>query len=337
MIELNNLTKQFGTTLAANAVNLSLASGSFTALLGPSGCGKTTLLRLIAGFERPDAGTIHFGDRLVADAGFMLPPEKRGLGIVFQSYALWPHMDVAGNVAYPLRAQRLARAEIEARVQKALAMVSLTGFEARSIDGLSGGQRQRVALARCLVTGTDIILLDEPLANLDLHLRAEMQDVFARLHEQIGATIVFVTHDHAEALALADNIVVLDHGETQQAGSPEELYRQPANAMVAGFVGKGSLVSATVEGEQVAIGGVAFKARGRARSDRTTLLLRPENLSLADTGIAARVGTARYVGMGYDTTLNLSGGETVSVITRERLEPGRMVHLAVHDAWIVPG
>lgn len=336
MIELNNLTKRFGATLAANSVSLRLAAGSFTALLGPSGCGKTTLLRLIAGFERPDAGTLHFGDRLVADAGFMLPPEKRGLGIVFQSYALWPHMDVAGNVAYPLRAQRLARAEIDARVQKALAMVSLTGFEARSVDGLSGGQRQRVALARCLVTGTDIILLDEPLANLDVHLRAEMQDVFARLHEQTGATIVFVTHDQAEALALADTVVVLDHGSTQQSGSPEELYREPANAMVAGFVGKGSLVSVTVADGQAAMGGVAIKTRGQARGDRATLLLRPENLSLAETGIVARVGAARYVGVGYDTVLNLSGGETVSVITRERLEPGRAVHLAVDDAWIVP-
>lgn len=336
-IESTNLSKRFGHTLAASAVNLRLEAGSFTALLGPSGCGKTTLLRLIAGFEQPDAGTLHFGNRLVADANFMLPPEKRGLGIVFQSYALWPHMDVAGNVAYPLRAQGCGRAEIDARVQQALAMVSLTGYEARSVDALSGGQRQRVALARCLVTGTDIILLDEPLANLDVHLRAEMQDVFARLHEQTGATIVFVTHDQSEALALADSITVLDHGAVQQSGSPEDLYRHPANAMVASFIGKGSLVSARVKDGQIFIGDVTVNARGQIGGDKAMLLLRPHNLALAEAGIAARIGTARYIGTGYESTLTLSGGESVSLVTRERLEPGRSVHLSVHEAWIVPG
>ena len=337
MIALDQLSKKFGDTLAVNGASISLASGSFTALLGPSGCGKTTLLRLIAGFEQPSSGTIRFGDRLVASAAAMVPPERRSLGIVFQSYALWPHMDVAGNVAYPLQARGLGRAAIDERVGKALAMVSLAGFEHRTVDGLSGGQRQRVALARCLVTGTDIILLDEPLANLDVHLRAEMLDVFARLHMETGATIVFVTHDQAEALALADRIVVLDRGVVQQAGSAEELYNEPGNAMVAGFVGRGALVPASVTDGRVLLGGVTVPARGQLRADRVTLLLQPENLVLADAGIAASVVSTRYVGAGYDTKVRLAGGENLLLTLRERLEPGRPVHLAVNDAWIVPG
>ncbi|MDN5874886.1 MAG: ABC transporter ATP-binding protein, partial [Sinobacteraceae bacterium] len=192
-IALNKLSKQFGDTFAVREAGFLLETGSLTALLGPSGCGKTTLLRLIAGFEQPDSGTIHLGDRLVASAEAIVPPERRNLGIVFQSYALWPHMDVAGNVGYPLKARGFDRNGIAEQVRKALGTVSLAGFERRAVDGLSGGQRQRVALARCLVTGTDIILLDEPLANLDVHLRAEMIDVFAHLHRDTGATIVFVT------------------------------------------------------------------------------------------------------------------------------------------------
>lgn len=336
-IVLSHLSKRYGDTLAASAVDIRLESGSFTALLGPSGCGKTTLLRLIAGFEQPDAGAIHFDDRLVADAKSMLPPERRDLGIVFQSYALWPHLDVAGNVAYPLEARRLDRATTADRVSKALAQVSLAGFGPRSIDNLSGGQRQRVALARCLVTGTNIILLDEPLANLDVHLRAEMLDVFGQLHRDTGATIVFVTHDQGEALALADRIVVLDHGVVQQSGRPEQLYDEPANAMVAGFVGHGALVAAAGIDGTVLLGDIPVPARGDVRNGPLQLLLRPENLALAASGIAATVGASRYIGTGYDTTLGLASGETVSLVSRERLEPGRGVHFAINDAWIVPG
>jgi iron(III) transport system ATP-binding protein len=232
-IVLEKLSKSFGDNLAVDQADIVVESGSITALLGPSGCGKTTLLRLIAGFEEPSSGQILFGDRLVAAAGKSVPPERRGIGIVFQSYALWPHMDVAGNVAYPLQGRGLGRSEIAARLAQALAMVSLTGLEHRSVDALSGGQRQRVALARCLVSGTDTILLDEPLSNLDVHLRAEMLEVFADLHRRTGATIVFVTHDQAEALALADRVVVLHRGKVQQAASPEVLYREPANTVVA--------------------------------------------------------------------------------------------------------
>jgi iron(III) transport system ATP-binding protein len=336
-IILDDLGKSFDGVPAIQPTNLALQSGSFTALLGPSGCGKTTLLRLIAGFERPSTGTIQLGHRLVAGPHVSVPPERRSLGIVFQSYALWPHMDVAANVAYPLLARGVAKAEIAMRVARALAMVSLTGLGSRSVDALSGGQRQRVALARCLVTGTDIILLDEPLANLDVHLRAEMLDVFARLHRDTGATIVFVTHDQAEALALADRIVVLDRGTVQQSGAPEQIYAEPANAMVAGFVGRGVIVRGLYSDGQVTFAGQAVPTRGQAGSATPMLLLRPEHLTLAETGIAATIATTRYTGAAYDATARLASGESLLLSTPQRMAPGARVHLAVSDAWIVPG
>lgn len=336
-IALDNLSKQFGENRAVNSATFTLPAGSLTALLGPSGCGKTTLLRLIAGFEQPSGGAIYFDDQQVAGPGAMVPPERRSLGIVFQSYALWPHMDVAGNVAYPLRARGLGRAAIDERVGKALTMVSLTGFEHRSVDRLSGGQRQRVALARCLVTGTNVILLDEPLANLDVHLRAEMLDVFARLHRETGATVVFVTHDQAEALALADRVIVLDRGVVQQSGRPEQLYNEPENAMVAAFVGRGTLVSARISDGRVLLANLPVPVRGQPQGAGARLLLRPENLTLADAGIPATVVATRYTGAAYDTILQLSGGETVLISSRNRLPLGRPVHFSVDDAWIVPG
>lgn len=335
-IALKNLSRQFGNARAVDDASFSLDSGSFTALLGPSGCGKTTLLRLIAGFERPDSGTLHFDGRLVASADAMEPPERRSLGIVFQSYALWPHLDVAGNVAYPLEARRLGRADIVEKVARALATVALSGLEHRAIDGLSGGQRQRVALARCLVTGTDVILLDEPLANLDVHLRAEMLEVFARLHQQTGATMIFVTHDQSEALALADRVIVLDRGVVQQSGSPEQLYKEPANAMVAGFVGRGAVVTSRVLDGRALLGDMPVPVRGAMRGGSVKLLLRPENLVLADAGIPATVVASRYAGAGYDTIVRMAGDEMVLLAARERLAPGRPVHFAVNDAWIVP-
>lgn len=334
-IILDQLSKRFGDVAAVQPTSLTLASGSFTALLGPSGCGKTTLLRLIAGFEEPSSGTIQLGDRVVAGPQGSVPPERRSLGIVFQSYALWPHMDVAGNVAYPLQARRMGKSETAERVGEALAMVSLAGLGQRSVDALSGGQRQRVALARCLVTGTDIILLDEPLANLDVHLRAEMLDVFARLHRDTGATIVFVTHDQSEALALADRIVVLDKGAVQQSGTPEQIYAEPANAMVAGFVGRGATLRGVRTETGITVGGVNVSVRGDRRGE-PLVLVRPENLVLAESGLAATIASTRYTGAGYDAMAILASGETVLISTRQRLQLESVVHLNIKDAWVVP-
>ena len=335
-ISLKNLGKSFGGTAAVRDVSLDLVSGSFTALLGPSGCGKTTLLRLIAGFEQPTTGEVLFDHALVADPNDMVAPEKRGLGIVFQSYALWPLMDVAGNVAYPLKGRGLGGKQIERRVAEALDMVSLGGFGRRGVDALSGGQRQRVALARCLVTGTRIILLDEPLANLDVHLRAAMLEVFAEIHRCTGATIVFVTHDQAEALALADRIVVLDSGRVQQIGTPQQIYAEPANAMVAGFVGRGTLVEGLVEDGAARIGEVRIRARGVGQG-RVKLLVRPQSVSLVESGLPAGVERVSFAGAHYETIFAIPGSGRIVAHLPHRLDIGTPVHLGIDDAWIVPG
>jgi iron(III) transport system ATP-binding protein len=244
-------------------------------------------------------------------------------------------MDVAGNVAYPLKARGVGRAEIEQRVARALDMVSLRGLEHREVDALSGGQRQRVALARCLVTETDIILLDEPLANLDVHLRASMLDTFAELHQRTGATIVFVTHDQSEALGLADRIVVLDAGMVQQIGTPEILYAEPANQMVAGFIGRGSIVTAQVHGKTALLAGQSIGARGHGAGP-AQLLIRPQAIAQAEHGIAANVLRSRYTGTAYETAVVLETGETLVWDSADRHPAGAVVHLAISDAWIIP-
>jgi iron(III) transport system ATP-binding protein len=335
-ISLDALGKSFAERPAVDRVSLTFPSGSFTALLGPSGCGKTTLLRLIAGFEQPDRGRVSFDGTIVAQSDASTPPERRNLGVVFQSYALWPHMDVAANVAYPLKQRGLSRSEVEARVASALAMVSLTGYGDRQVDQLSGGQRQRVALARCLVTGTRIILLDEPLANLDVHLRGAMLDVFADIHRTTGATIIFVTHDQHEALAVADTIVVMEAGTVQQIGTPETIYSEPANAMVASFVGRGALLAASVAEGQAELAGYRFSARGPATSPQSQVLLRPHAIRIAESGLAATVERATYHGAGYETALRLITGDVLLADLPRRFDAGAAIKVAIDDSWIVP-
>ncbi len=238
-ISLTGLSKAFGAQPVLDAVSLQINQGEFVAVLGPSGCGKTTLLRLLAGFETLDSGEIRIGERQVAADGLHLPPEARELGVVFQNYALWPHMTVAENVGYSLKVNGVARAERELRTTQALTLVGLDRFADRRPADLSGGQRQRVALARCLVARPTLVLLDEPLANLDVHLRATMEEEFRRFHRHSGATLLYITHDQREAMALADRIVVLEHGRVMQFASPQTLWREPANEMVATFIDEG--------------------------------------------------------------------------------------------------
>lgn len=341
-ILLQNVSRRFDAIPAVDGISLDFPAGSFTALLGPSGCGKSTLLRLIAGFEAPDEGTVHIRGIVVADPAHQAPPEKRGIGIVFQSYALWPHMDVAGNVAYPLKTRGADRQTIAAKVEDVLAVVGLDGFGTRKVDELSGGQRQRVALARCLVADAGIILFDEPLANLDMHLRASMVDVFRDIHQRTRATIVYVTHDQAEALALADRIAVLDSGKLLQVGSPSDIYRSPADAKVAGFVGRGAVVTAkAVEhngGGQVEIAGQRIPARLRgAKAGNLRVLLRPESLTIAETGLAATVASTTYRGPVHEIRLRLDSGEEVILDHPLALAVGERTHVAVTDAWVIPG
>lgn len=342
-ISLEGLTRRYGETRAIDRVSLDFPAGSFTSLLGPSGCGKTTLLRLIAGFETPDDGRVLFDGKPVADPARQVPPEKRGVGVVFQSYALWPHMDVAGNVAYPLKTRGEARAAIEARVRKVLDIVGLAGFQNRGIDELSGGQRQRVALARCLVVDSRVILFDEPLANLDMHLRAAMVDVFRDIHRRTNATIVYVTHDQAEALALSDRIAVMDGGRLLQTGSPTEVYRSPAHEKVAGFVGRGAIVAGAIVGEDggkavVDIAGHRFRARAtRSVPGSGAVLLRPECLDLADEGVPATVVSSIYRGPVHEIRLSLpESGEAIVVDCPEARAPGEAVRVAIADAWVIP-
>lgn len=243
-LTIDKALKEFGAHRALDHVSLDINDGEFLAVLGPSGCGKTTLLRQIAGFDKLDGGSITIGDQLMSSLDRHVPPQHRRIGIVFQSYALWPHMTVAENVAYGLTVAGVKDPERGKRVEAALDLVGLKGFGERRPGFLSGGQRQRVALARCLVTEPSLVLLDEPLANLDVHLRASMEEEFARFHKRTRTTMIYITHDQAEAMALADRIAVMDHGKLLQIATPSMLYREPANEIVARFIGEGMVFSA---------------------------------------------------------------------------------------------
>jgi putative spermidine/putrescine transport system ATP-binding protein len=241
-IRLSSLTKSFGPLVAVNNLNLELQQGELVAFLGPSGCGKTTTLRMIAGFERADRGAIYLGGREVTD----LPPERRDAGMVFQNYALFPHLTVFENVAFGLQMRKVRKPNIRQRVADILAKVQLTGLEARYPPQLSGGQQQRTALARALVFNPTVLLLDEPLANLDAKLREEMRFYIRNLQQEFGITTVYVTHDQAEALVLADRVAVMRGGVLQQIDVPEEIYQRPRNAWVAAFVGIANLIPGKV-------------------------------------------------------------------------------------------
>jgi iron(III) transport system ATP-binding protein len=241
-IRIQDVSKHFGATRAVDHVSLDIAAGEMFFLLGPSGCGKTTLLRILAGFVPPDAGDIFFDQQRITD----LPPRSRDAGMVFQTYALWPHMTVVQNVAYGLHVRGLGRSEIQARVAKALKLVRMEGFEDRRPTQLSGGQQQRIALARALVIEPRVLLLDEPLSNLDARLRDEMREEIRRMHGETGLTMVYVTHDQKEALALADRLAVMENGRLVQVGRPLEVYHRPATRFVAGFLGDSNFIPGTV-------------------------------------------------------------------------------------------
>jgi iron(III) transport system ATP-binding protein len=243
-IALDNLSKSFGTFVAVDGATLTAADGEFLTLLGPSGCGKTTTLRMIAGLEEPSGGSIRIGERVVYDRarGIDVPAEVRGLGMVFQSYAIWPHMTVAENIAYPLRMRRVGRAQRRELVDKVLDLVGLSGLGDKPSTLLSGGQQQRVALARALVFEPALLLLDEPLSNLDAKLREQMRFELRIMQQRIGLTAVYVTHDQEEALTLSDRLVVMNHGEIEQIGTPTQVYEHPATRFVAQFIGKGNMI-----------------------------------------------------------------------------------------------
>ena len=298
-VVVEHLTKRFGATAALDGVSVTIPDGALVALLGPSGCGKTTFLRLLAGLETPDGGAIRIG----ADDVTALPPERRGLGMMFQSYALFPHMNVAENLRFPLRMRRIGdRAAQDARVADALRLVRMEGYAARYPRQLSGGQQQRVALARAVIADPPVLLLDEPLSNLDALLRKEMQLELIELHRKIGLTTVLVTHDQEEALSLADKVVLMRNGRIEQTAPPRDIYRHPQTPFAASFIGAANLVPVTVTDGRAAIApGVSVAAPGVADGARI-LVLRQEDLALRAAPLAgeaaapARVVTVAYHG-----------------------------------------
>lgn len=247
--EIRNIVMDFNGFKALNGISLKIQDGEFIAVLGPSGCGKTTLLRLLAGFNHPSSGEIRIGEQVVANRDYVLPPNERFISMVFQSYALWPHMSVRKNVEFPIKNSKFVSPEIrsncDSRVQELIGMVGLTGMEKRLPAQLSGSQRQRVALARALAVNPDLLLMDEPLSNLDTELRVEMRREIKELHQKTKVTVVYVTHDQSEALALADRIVVMNQGQIEQVGTPQEIYSHPATPFVAKFVGRSNLIAGT--------------------------------------------------------------------------------------------
>jgi iron(III) transport system ATP-binding protein len=336
---LNHISKDFGTggRAAVNALSLDVREGGFLALLGPSGCGKTTVLRMIAGFEQPSDGSIHLGERLLADAANMLPPERRNMAMVFQSYALWPHMNVADNVGYPLKVRGIPGERYREKVREALATVRLGDYAERRPADLSGGQRQRVALARCLVTSPDVVLLDEPLANLDRHLKKEMEETFREFHQRSGATMIYVTHDQSEAMALATDVAVMSEGRLLQVAPPAEIYARPEGKMVGGLVGQGAILSmAFPDGGPRRIDWPFFRdlwENGAGGSARADILVRPEDVVADGEGISCRVDSILYQGERYALRLSMPDGQVLRAYSREAVAVGDDYRVAIRSAW----
>ncbi len=314
-ITIRGVTKTYGRVHALDDVDLDIRSGEFLTLLGPSGSGKTTLLMVLAGFIRPDRGSLRFGD----DEVIRLPPHKRDLGMVFQNYALFPHMTVAGNVAYPLRLRGISKAEAAERVEKALETVQLGGYGARRITQLSGGQKQRVALARAIVFEPRILLMDEPLSALDKKLRERMQIELRHLHDKLGMTTVYVTHDQREALTMSDRIAVINHGRVMQIDTPSRIYDHPANRFVADFIGESTFLPVGRDGPVVAYEGQPLSYTDTPPSGDLVLMIRPERLRIL-TGEAreanrfeATVTDIVYQGDSYLMYARLADGAEVAV------------------------
>jgi iron(III) transport system ATP-binding protein len=289
-IEVSSVAKRFGSVVALDNISFAVKKGEMFFLLGPSGCGKTTLLRILAGLETPDSGTIKFDGKDIMS----LPPHLRGAPMVFQNYALWPHLNVKDNIAFGLVERRVPRAEISTRVTEALRLVDLTGMANRLPNQLSGGQQQRVVLARALVLNPGILLLDEPLSNLDAKLRTEMRDEIAKLHANTDITFVYVTHDQTEALSLADRMAVLSSGKVMAVGTPRDLYHRPPNLFCADFLGEANIVKgrvSSVDRELVVVETSLGELKGVAVSDHrllagatVTCLFRPESLTFVSAG-----------------------------------------------------
>lgn len=334
-VRIEHIFKRFGGVTAVNDFDLVVEDGEFVSILGPSGCGKTTTLRMVAGFERATEGEIFIGDECVSSSlkNKFVPPEKRDIGMVFQSYAVWPHMTVLDNVGYPLKIQKVAKEERIKRVKEMLALVHLEEYAERYPHQLSGGQQQRVALARALVARPGLLLLDEPLSNLDAKLRESMRFEILALQKELGITVVYVTHDQGEAMAMSDRIVVMSKGFVQQIGAPHEIYANPANKMVADFIGLVNFLPGEITDGRVHIAGMATSLPNPSNlTGSVTIAVRPENITLSsENGTMKGILTHRfYLGDAVDYRVQV-GDEMVRVIVKgadlQQFKDGETVHL----------
>ena len=309
IIELKNITKAFDGEVVLDNINLDIYDNEFLTLLGPSGCGKTTTLRIIGGFESADVGDVIFLGERIND----VPPYKRNVNTVFQRYALFPHLNVFENVAFPLREERVPTAEINERVTEMLKLVALSGFEKRSVNSLSGGQQQRVAIARALVSKPKVLLLDEPLAALDLKLRKDMQQELKKIQKATGITFVFVTHDQEEALSMSDTVVVMSEGRIQQIGTPVDIYNEPENAFVADFIGESNILDGVMlRDRKVSFAGHLFDCvdAGFAPKEPVDVVVRPEDVDIVpeEKGMLRGVVTSvTFLGVHYEIIADIDG------------------------------
>jgi iron(III) transport system ATP-binding protein len=343
VITIDKVTKDFDNVTVIQEFNETIKDKEFVTLLGPSGCGKTTMLRMIAGFEKPTSGEIRIDDRVVSSAKTFVPPEKRGIGMVFQSYAVWPHMTVFDNVAYPLKIAKLSRDAIKKKVETILETVHLAQYAKRIPSQLSGGQQQRVALGRALVSEPNLLLLDEPLSNLDAKLREGMRFEIKAIQKNFGITVVYVTHDQTEAMAMSDRIMVIYKGTIQQVAHPRETYRHPSNQFVADFVGKVNFLQGEVKNGSIALTGLGQSIPYTGPyTGKVTVAIRPENITVSAPESAAEsvgflegtLASMFYLGDINDCRVDIAG-TAVRVIaeshTFDTLKEGQHVTLSLKE------
>ena len=309
VIDLKNICKQYDGEPVLKNINLYIRDKEFVTLLGPSGCGKTTTLRIIGGFETPDEGKVLFEGKEIND----LPPNKRHINTVFQKYALFPHLNVYENIAFPLRLKKLPEDEIREKVTEMLKMVALSGFENKSVSTMSGGQQQRVAIARALVSHPRVLLLDEPLGALDLKLRKDMQVELKNIQQRIGITFIYVTHDQEEALSMSDTVVVMADGEIQQIGTPTDIYNEPKNAFVADFIGESNIIDGVMLSDySVRFAGHTFNCldKGFDKNEQVDVVVRPEDVDVVDPEkgmLTGQVSAVTFKGVHYEIIVDIKG------------------------------
>ncbi len=326
IVELNNISVAFGEEQVLNRLNLSIRDGEFVTLLGPSGCGKTTTLRIIAGFVAPDEGDVLFDGQVINN----LPPHKRQVNTIFQRYALFPHLNVYENIAFGLRVKKIPEKEIKERVGEMIRLVNLEGFEKRSISKLSGGQQQRVAIARAVVNRPKVLLLDEPLAALDLKLRKDMQVELKNIQKNLGITFIFVTHDQEEALTISDTVVVMNEGKIQQIGTPKDIYNEPQNAFVADFIGESNILAGKMKADFLTeFSGKTFTCldKGFEPGESVDIVVRPEDVDIVPPSagmLEGEVTSVTFLGVHYEIIVDIGGFKWMIQTTDEQFEGDRV-------------